>query len=621
MKALLQTGWGLAKRTVRQFGIPRKWLLTYVILIVVPATVMLYSYYVRSASILEEEVTRSMQQTLNQAGNNLTYRLEYAQDISNSVFMNSNLHRYLGAPDDGTPIDEQLDNIKYLRSWLESLQANPLQAHSDVFRVRLFVDKSRLFANEQINFFPMDSLKKKSWYPRIMEANGSMVWTGIYEERYIDRTDSVSVLSCARMLRDPAHYDQISGVLMIDIEDKMIMDILASLGFTKPNRAYLVDSEGVIIAHPDRSLVGTEARPGVLEALQSEDEGAVKKTAVNEGAEYIVNTSIRPTGWKLVAEVPAAEISRRAITQSRFSGIATLLVFLGLFLVLAFMLLTFTVRSMNHRLKQVIGIIRKEGTESFDELPPSPDGHFHLLERSVDRLILKVRSLVAETYKARVLEREAELRALQAQINPHFLYNTLDMINWFAIGRGATDISQMIDALAKYFRLSLNKGRDFVSVEDELKLARVYLDIQFSRFAGSFNFIIEQEPGLGIYMMPKLTLQPIVENALLHGIRETKDKGGTIRITARRDGDDLELSVTDDGIGMEEDQVHRLLREKPSQTRSDGSGSSYGLYNVNERIVLFAGESYGLRIHSHPGAGTTIIVRLKAVTEANEGLE
>ncbi|MBB6673445.1 sensor histidine kinase [Cohnella nanjingensis] len=580
---------------------------------------MLYSYYARSASILEQEVSRSMQQTLKQAGNNLAYRLERAQDVSNSVFMNPNLHRYLGGLNDGTSIGEQLDNIKYLRSWLESLQANPLQANSDVFRVRLFVDKSRLFANEQINFFPMDGLKTKSWYSRIMEANGGMVWTGIYEERYTDRTDSVSILSCARMLRDPAHYDQILGVLMIDVEDKTVMDILADLGFTKPNRAYLVDSEGVLIAHTDRSLIGTRARPGVLEALQGEDEGGVKKIVVNDGTEYVVSTSIGPTSWKLVAEVPAAEISRRAVAQSRFSGIATLLGFLGLFLLLAFMLLTFIVRSINHRMKQVVGIIRKEGLESLDELQPSPDGDFRLLERSVDRLVHKVRSLVEETYKARMLEREAQLRALQAQINPHFLYNTLDTINWFAIGRGAADISQMIDALAKYFRLSLNKGRDLVSVEDELNLARVYLDIQFSRFPGSFDFTIESDPGLGMYIMPKLTLQPIVENALLHGIRKTKDKRGTIRIAARRDGDDLELSVTDDGIGMEEDRAQRLLREPPSSTRSDGSGSSYGLYNVNERIALFAGDSYGLRIRSRPGAGTTVTVRLKAVAQANEG--
>lgn len=139
-----------------------------------------------------------------------------------------------------------------------------------------------------------------------------------------------------------------------------------------------------------------------------------------------------------------------------------------------------------------------------------------------------------ETYQSKVQEREAQLRALQAQINPHFLYNTLDTINWIAIGHNAPEISNMINGLAKYFRLSLNKGRDLVSVTDELNLAKVYLEIQQSRFPKSFevHFIIED--GLDDLEMPKLTLQPIVENALLHGIRKSKGKTGTILIGAKK---------------------------------------------------------------------------------------
>ncbi|TVY10980.1 cache domain-containing sensor histidine kinase [Paenibacillus cremeus] len=600
-----------AKRMSRRFSIPRKWLLTYALLIVVPATVLLYSYYVRSTSILEEEVTRTMQQTLKQAGSNLTYRIEHVQDISNSAFMNPRIFQYLNSDrTEEEPIGLQLDIVKDLRYLVESVQTN-----SDVFRVRLFVDKSKLYANERINFFSLDSLRARPWFDRIVQANGGMVWTGVYNENFIDYGEAY-ILSCARMLRDPKDYDQISGVLMIDVSEKTVTNILADLDISKQNPVYLVDGTGTIIAHLDKKQIGAQVKPEVLDAIMNKED-KVQKVTLNNEAEYVVSTPIPVTGWKMVAEVQASSISQRAVKMSQYSGVVTLLAFFGLFIVLVFVLLAFIVRGMNRRVQQVIGIIRREGAEGLDELPPSGDGDFSLLERSVDRLIHRVRTLVEQTYLARVQEREAELRALQAQINPHFLYNTLDTINWIAIGRGANDISQMIDALAKYFRLSLNKGRDLVSVDDELNLARVYLEIQHSRFPGSFEYVVESETELGAFIMPKLTLQPIVENALLHGIRKSKSKRGTIRIVALKAGDDLVLTVSDDGIGMEEERAKRLLSEPPSsEMRADGSGSSYGLYNVNERIALYSGIAYGLSIQSEPGAGTTVTVRLKAISKA-----
>lgn len=226
-----------------------------------------------------------------------------------------------------------------------------------------------------------------------------------------------------------------------------------------------------------------------------------------------------------------------------------------------------------------------------------------------------MKDLMEEAYRSKMLEREAELRALQAQINPHFLYNTLDTINWLAISRDADDISHMIESLSDYFRLSLNKGKDHVCITDEMELARVYLEIQQNRFPSTFKFVIEADPEANGCIIPKLTLQPIVENALLHGIRKNKSKTGTICIRAERCGDELEITVKDDGIGMEEQLASSLLSESRPLLRAEGSGSSYGLYNVNERIKLLAGYEYGLAVRSRPGEGTVVTVRLKAVQE------
>jgi two-component system sensor histidine kinase YesM len=581
----------------------RNWLLAYVLLILLPAGLLMYSYYQKSSLILEQEVSKTMLQTIKQAGINLQFQMDRVRDTSNSMFLNPNLYKYLMAP-------ESAYDLTHLRSIIEAAQTN-----ENVIRVRVFVDGSKLYAGEKVNFFSMESLKGRSWYSQVIEAGGTIVWTGAYMEKYIDREDAL-VLSNVRMLRDPNLYDRTAGILVIDMTEQAIRNIMSQVKLSEQTVLYIVDDKGMLVWHSDKSLIGTAVAPSDDLSAEPSVEG-IKKLASGKEAKYAVYTPIRNTTWKLVAEVPAVEISRQAVSLNRFSSAATLLGGSILFLLLIFVLLAFIIQGMNRRVQLVIRAIHREGLERLDDYSDKEKGNLNLLERSVDHMIHKVKGLMEETYTAKVQEREAQLRALQAQINPHFLYNTLDTINWIAVGRGAHDISQMIDALAKYFRLSLNKGKDTVSVEDELNLAKVYLEIQQSRFPHSFEFMIEADAGIYSFYMPKLTLQPIVENALLHGIRKSKAKSGTIRIEARQEADDLILSVTDDGSGMDEETASKLLIEPRPELRSDGSGSSYGLFNVNERIRLFAGVGYGVSIRSKLDEGTEVTVRIKAVTSPN----
>lgn len=593
-------------RLLQRLGMARQWLLAYVVFIVIPASLILYSYYHKTASILEDEVTRTMQQTLEQASINLSSRLVHIEDISNSVFMNPKLHEYLqGNGDESAGL--KLETMKNLSELVDTVQTN-----FNIFRVRLFVDSSKLVAGERINFFPVDDLKNKSWYDRVIQANGGIVWTGIYPETYIDRGEAY-VFSSSRLLRNPKSYDEISGVLVIDIPENLITDILQKIDISPNTDVFLLDKDNVTTASIDKAQLGIRRSfsEEAAAALSSTPEGITKFTTGDNVNRYLVYTQVGSTPWKLVADVPASEISQRVLKQNQFSLLMTILIVAAAFFILMFILLALMIRNMNRRVHKMIRVIEKEGIERL-EVKGAAGGDFNVLQLFVDQLIHKMKSLMEQAYRAQVLEREAQLRALQAQINPHFLYNTLDTINWIAIGRGAHDISLMIDGLAKYFRLSLSKGRDMVSVTDELSLAQVYLNIQQTRFPHSFQYSIEAGPDLHRYVMPKLTLQPIVENALLHGIRKSKAKSGTIDIHAYKEGDELIIVVTDNGIGIEEQTLRNLLTEAPSRARGDGSGSSYGLYNVHERIQLFSGEAYGLRIQSHPGAGTTVTVRMAA---------
>lgn len=587
----------------------RKWLLAYVLFILLPVSILLASLYQRSNGILEDEVTRSMQLTLKQAGLNLTYKLEHIRDSSNSVFMNQILYENLQRR---SSITDQLKQIKELRNLAETAKEN-----GDIFRTRFFVDPSRLYAGDRVNLYRLSDIRQYPWYTNVMEAGGGMVWTGVYQENYND-IGVKNIFSVARMLRNPQDYEEVVGILVMDVSEELIGEILSELHFSDTYAPYLLDGNGNLIYHAGRPDAGqvrdAETLPAeLLDTIRHSEEGILQgkdgRRAVN-----IVYTTVSPSGWKLVARVAQSEISHRATALNQFTSIATLAGITILFLVLSFVLLMFITQSMQRRVQMILKMIRKEGIGWLEERRPMPDGDFRLLERSVDHLIHKVNNLMEESYQSKMQEREAQLRTLQAQINPHFLYNALDMINWSAISHDAEDTSQMIEALAHYFRLSLNKGRDNVSIAEELELAKVFLEIQQNRFPSTFTFTIEAEPGLEPYIIPKLTLQPLVENALLHGIRKTREKQGTIAITARLEQDTIVLTVTDDGTGMSREQGQRLLREPVSGDHQNGSSGSFGLYNVNERIRYFAGNRYGLSIETEPGKGTVVTVRIKAVT-------
>ncbi|MBA2940469.1 sensor histidine kinase [Paenibacillus sp. CGMCC 1.16610] len=601
MKRLLINGWNYVLLLTNGVMAAKYWLLGYVLFILIPAAVLLVMHTQRSSHILEEEVTNTMLQTLKQASINLDFQFDSVRDTSNTLFMNPKLAEYLNRK---ATIDQQLESLKELRILVDSAETN-----TNVFRVRLFVNGDRMFTGERVNFFTQESLKNWPWYEKVMNSGGAIVWSGAYLESFIDQGPAY-IFSAARMLRDLHEYDQISGVLLIDVAEKTITDILNKIKLTKDGNIYLIADDGQMISNQDKSLLGKKMMEGEpLSTIALHDEGVVRLLD-DKNPRFAIYTKVASTGWKLVAEVPQSEISSRAVALNQFSGVATISTVTILFLLLVFILLAMIVRNMNRRIQTVIRTIKRGGIESLDDRTFNAGGDFKLLENSVDHLIHRVHGLMEETYQSKVQEREAQLRALQAQINPHFLYNTLDTINWIAIGHNAPEISNMINGLAKYFRLSLNKGRDLVSVTDELNLAKVYLEIQQSRFPKSFEVHFDIEEGLDDLEMPKLTLQPIVENALLHGIRRSKGKTGTILIGARKEDGVLLLTVSDDGIGMDEELVQSLLTQPRPSMKSDGSGSSYGLYNVNERIKLFAGDHYGLCIHSTLGEGTTVTARI-----------
>lgn len=588
------------KRMIAEVRAARMWLAIYTMLLFIPLSLLLYMHSERSSAVVEEQVTRSMLKTVQQAALNMEYQFNRVSEVSDALLMNPVVYEALRPPGEGgfSYLQQYEEKNKLLTQVIVPAEANP-----NVFRVRLFLKNYKIYTGEKINFFSLSDAEDQSWYKSVEAGAGRNVWIGSRLERFIDREGQI-IFSVGRMLRDPEHYEEWAGLLLIDMRVASIWTVIRNLSMESSQQVSMTDKNGLLM-YQDNSAPSAALPRHLTEEWKSQTEGILRW---DEGREtrYAVFTEIGGPDWMLSAQIPAAEISRQAVLLGRYSELATLMGAVLMLVLLVLVLQTYFVRRINSRMKTAVRAIRQSGGEPLNaDYLNEPDS---LLERSVDQLIRKVQLLMEEVYSAQVREREARLQALQAQINPHFLYNTLDTINWLARDRQAPDISRMIEGLSSYFRLSLSKGEDLVKVSDELELAKVYLELQHERFDGMFEFFFEADSGVGNYSMPKLTLQPLVENALLHGIRKKKTMQGTIRVTVSQEADMIVIQVRDDGVGF--DKRERFMDLRKNGMLSGGARDSYALSNVEDRLALFNGSSGGLDIHSVPGEGTVVTIRL-----------
>lgn len=591
-------------------SIRSKMIVLYVLIVLLPCCILMLAYYDRSTSILQNEVRESMLQTMKQAELNLSNRLNNVANVSNVLTSNPILYEYLTRYEtDGNKYQEFLD-YRELEQLLESLQTTPY-----LYRIRLFVDSELLYARERVRYFSLDEWKKDEAYEHVLESQGSIYWMDSQRMAPTDPTVP-PVLTGARILRNPDRFDSIIGVLAVDIQEEVISSVLADIEFGRNERISLINGEGIVISSTDKSRIGNDLLNETrIPKEDLSEEGYLEYRSGDEAYSFMYR-SIPTTGWRLVAEVPKSSMFGQSNALNRISFAVVIVVSLVIFILIMFLLFASIAEGMSARIRKLIRALKQEGLENLDETLAlgSKPGDISTLEHSISRMIQTVKVLAEDSVQAKLQEREAVLKALQAQINPHFLYNTLEAINWMALRRGADDISMMIDSMSKYFRLTLNKGRDIVPVSDELMLAKAYLDIQQTRFQGSFEAFYESPDEVGDLLIPKLTLQPIVENALLHGLRSQPKREGFIKIRmwTESNGDLPELwaQVEDNGVGIPAAKLEQLFVKREAEL-------SYGLYNVNERIRLFSGEGYGLRVESEENKGTRVTIRLKAVASSS----
>lgn len=557
--------------------------------------------FFRFSSTTNSQMAENSQRVLAQVNLNVDQYLRSMMRISDTAYYT--VIKNLDLDEDAVSLSSQLDLLyESNRDFLVS--------------IAVFSQDGQLIASS-----PLAGLKnsvtpqRESWFLTATEKIENLHFSTPHVQNLFDDPDYRYrwVVSLSRQVELTRSGSIESGVLLVDMSFGGIeqickdVDLSASGGYL-----YLIDGDGEIIYHPRQQLIYA----GLLEEnnlVAAEYTDGSHQERFQDTRRQVTVKTVGYTGWKLVGVVPADNI---------WDNYGQLLLFFLFVILFSVFLLVF----VNLRLSEWITAPVKKLDQAVKELEAGQEnvsfdvgGPYEVehLSHSIRSMVSTMRHLMDDIIRQEEQKRRSELDVLQSQINPHFLYNTLDSVVWMTENGRTQDAVVMITALARFFRISLSRGSNIIPIADELEHARHYLTIQKMRYKNKFSATITAEDGVEHLYTLKLIVQPILENAIYHGMAYA-DGDGEISIRAFLEEGDVLIEVADNGPGMPEEVVEQLLSPNgPAANSSKGSG--IGFRNVHRRIQLTFGSRYGLTISSEPDAGTTVRIRLPALDDEAAG--
>lgn len=473
------------------------------------------------------------------------------------------------------------------------------QSQSNIANIAFFAEDGSLYCGTGGNLrLPADMVKQSEWFQKAIEWEGTVTYFSKPHVQQLFENRRSFVITMSRRLDYVENGIRRSGVLLMDIDYVAFSSVVNSISLGTSGYAYLMDSDGEVVSHPRLQLISqglaTENQVAALAQI-------VGYTEDRQGGRdrVIFVSTVDQTRWRMVA---VAYLDELVALQNSFIRILTIVIACAAFLSLgsATLMAYFVTRPIRHLEHKMLSVQQgdlnvKITEKGFREIRAVSTAFNHMLEQ--------IRMLMARVVREQETKRLHELNALQAQINPHFLYNTLDSIVWMEERGRSKEAITMVLALAKLFRISISKGRRMITVKEELEHVRNYLIIQKMRFKDKFTYEIEAQEEALSERTVKLIVQPLVENCINHAIDEAQGTELAIKISAWVTDTELLYCIEDDGVGIREDLLPTLL------TTSTGQ-SGIGLQNVHERIQLTYGIGYGLTIESVEDEGTKITIRI-----------
>ncbi|MCL6603622.1 MAG: sensor histidine kinase [Paenibacillus sp.] len=567
----------------------RKILFAIILLVFIPVILMGTVTYVNFSNAMEKKSSNFYWISLLETDRKLKFALSEIASISNSAITQPAIQQTLKQPE-------------FVITYDRKQEINLLINHPMITSFSLYSKDQLLYQyNAPMSF---EDMKKQTWYGAMEGAEGRPIWSGPGENGSAQSGKPVLIQS--RVIKDYYSLEDI-GYLVIYVKPDLLDQIFWEAATLKKGDILLVNKQGNIVFNKSGEHIGQRTDfPFLASDYFKEQDYYIDK--YEEEKSLITFLPSHNSDWYLVAITPMNLISSESVPIRNIAIILGMVSLLSAFLFDRY----FVTRLVRSIISAVNGMKRvKQGIFIPITTPHRSDDESDLLIDGFNQMSKQINELIEQVQTEQGRKKEAELQALMAQINPHFIYNSLESINSMAVLQGNKDISKMVISLGKLLRISISQNQELIPLHMEFEHVRHYLDIQKFRFEDKFSYAIDIPENLKTYMTQKLIVQPIVENALYHAIEQMEDPG-TIRIEASEVGTDIIIIVKDNGPGFDLVTLHSLW-DKESSNQKKYNDSGVGLKNVHERLNIRFGSPYGILVCSSPGFGSTIRIRIPKI--------
>lgn len=597
------------KNPLQKLSMHKRMMLYFSVPLILVQILLCFLCYPQVVRHYREKTDYSMEQSVSQAISFTESYLRNMTYLANMVEDNGVIQNTLSADGFG-------EERPYMEQWLEyyelNKEFNSYEISNSVYRFCLYVPDEVMYAGNQYYFDGVSRLKERSDYVDLRYAlNRGEDYVAISRERDgVDQQDTSQMVTLYHRIASKKEKEEELGICSISVSAKYFQDIMKNANITSEGLVYLMSENGRMITSSNSSILQKMQKKGIL--LNYGAELFMEKRKEGQKEYYITRQNVDGASWQMILIIPENEYE----DQYRFLWLSAALMLGSMIAVIVLMSYLLSGYYVGRLKKLNVEMTGLESGNLNANLPiTTEEDEIEEIYHNFNGMVQEVQRLMQEHYQLGKEVKIAEVRALQAQINPHFLYNTLDLINWISMDYGAEEIGTLTWNLARFYRLSLNHGKSLISIGEEVEHVEVYVNIENYHFDNAISLEVDVPEELKSYACLNIILQPFVENAIVHGIAEKPDiESCEIRICARREEQDIVFSVQDDGPGVD---VKEMQKETQQDIRTAQHG--YGVRNINFRLKLCFGEKYGVTyLESEKGTHVEIKIPVMTMAEAEE---
>lgn len=597
------------KNPLQKLSMHKRMMLYFSVPLILVQILLCFLCYPQVVRHYREKTDYSMEQSVSQAISFTESYLRNMTYLANMVEDNGVIQNTLSADGFG-------EERPYMEQWLEyyelNKEFNSYEISNSVYRFCLYVPDEVMYAGNQYYFDGVSRLKERSDYVDLRYAlNRGEDYVAISRERDgVDQQDTSQMVTLYHRIASKKEKEEELGICSISVSAKYFQDIMKNANITSEGLVYLMSENGRMITSSNSSILQKMQKKGIL--LNYGAELFMEKRKEGQKEYYITRQNVDGASWQMILIIPVNEYE----DQYRFLWLSAALMLGSMIAVIVLMSYLLSGYYVGRLKKLNVEMTGLESGNLNANLPiTTEEDEIEKIYHNFNGMVQEVQRLMQEHYQLGKEVKMAEVRALQAQINPHFLYNTLDLINWISMDYGAEEIGTLTWNLARFYRLSLNHGKSLISIGEEVEHVEVYVNIENYHFDNAISLEVDVPEELKSYACLNIILQPFVENAIVHGIAEKPDiESCEIRICARREEQDIVFSVQDDGPGVD---VKEMQKETQQDIRTAQHG--YGVRNINFRLKLCFGEKYGVTyLESEKGTHVEIKIPVMTMAEAEE---